>query len=52
MDQTNTTPRKKRYRKPELREYGDLRRVTESVLGQAGQHDAAFMGKVQLKTAP
>ena len=52
MDQADTRPPKKRYRKPELREYGDLRRVTESILGAGGKHDGAFAGKVQLKTAP
>lgn len=42
---------KKPYRKPKLREYGDLRRVTESVVGPKGKHDTAFVGRVQLKTA-
>ncbi len=51
MDQADTRPPKKRYRKPELREYGDLRRVTEGILGAGGKHDGAFAGKIQLKTA-
>jgi len=42
---------KKPYRKPALREYGDLRRVTETVVGPKGKHDSAFLGRVQLKTA-
>lgn len=51
MDQADTRPPKKRYRQPELREYGDLRRVTESVAGAQGNKDGAKMGKMQLKTA-
>ncbi len=50
MDQADTREPKKHYREPELREYGDLRRVTESVPGMKGKHDAAFVGMLQLKT--
>jgi hypothetical protein len=42
---------KKQYRKPQLREYGDLRRLTESVPGQKGMPDAGLIGKLELKTA-
>ena len=50
MDQGDTSTPKKRYRKPELREYGDLRRITESDLNRRGMHDGAFIGMVQVKS--
>ncbi len=51
MDQAETRLPKKRYRKPELREYGDLRRVTESAVGAMGKGDGAKVGMMKLKTA-
>ncbi len=51
MDHADTTPPRKRYRKPELREYGDLRRVTETVQAGMGAVDGAMFGKADFKTA-
>lgn len=41
---------KRAYRKPELREYGDVRELTEDIVGGSGKHDGAFYGMQQLKT--
>ena len=51
MDQDAAQTPKKSYRKPEFREYGDLRRITESTPGLKGMHDGAFIGMVQVKSA-
>jgi hypothetical protein len=36
---------------PELREYGDLRRITETTPAQSGMPDGDFIGKLGLKSA-
>ena len=41
---------KRAYSKPTLREYGDVRRLTEDVQGKKGSHDGSFYGGLQLKT--
>jgi len=50
VDQGATRPPKKLYHTPELREYGDLRRITESTPGQKGMPDGDFIGKLGLKS--
>ena len=42
--------RKRSYSKPRIREYGDVRQLTEDIQGAKGKHDSAFYGMVQLKT--
>ena len=42
--------RKRSYSKPRIREYGDVRQLTEDIQGGRGKHDSAFYGMVQLKT--
>jgi len=51
VDDADTSTPRKRYRRPELREYGDLRRITESAVIRRGMHDGAFVGMTQLKSA-
>ena len=50
MNPGKGTP-KKRYRKPALREYGDLRRLTETQFFGGGGPDGAAYGMALLKTA-
>jgi hypothetical protein len=42
---------KKSYRKPTLREYGDLRRLTETDLAGGGHPDGASYGMTLTKTS-
>jgi hypothetical protein len=51
MKQANATPQRKPYRKPELREYGDLRRLTETDIAGSGTLDGGSYGMTLLKTA-
>lgn len=51
MKQQEPTPRKKKYRKPEVREYGDVRSLTENVIGGTGALDGGFYFGIPLKTA-
>ncbi len=48
MSKTEKT--RKPYARPRLREYGDLRRLTEQLTGTLGAPDGAFYGMQQLKT--
>ncbi len=41
---------KRSYAKPRLREYGDVRALTEDVVGKKGKHDGSFYGGMQFKT--
>ena len=43
-------PLKRAYSKPRLREYGDVRKLTEDVVGAKGSHDGSFYGGLQFKT--
>jgi len=45
------TPRKNPYRKPNLREYGDLRRLTETDVAGGGHPDGGSYGKTLTKTS-
>ena len=51
MNQADKTPQKKEYRKPELREYGDLRRLTETDVAGGGNPDGGSYGMTLQKTA-
>jgi len=51
VNQADTTPQKKQYRKPELREYGDLRRLTETDIAGTASLDGGSYGGTPLKTA-
>ena len=51
MKQQQLTPRKKPYRKPEVREYGDVRSLTENKIGGMGVLDGGFYFGQPLKTA-
>lgn len=42
---------KRPYRKPALRQYGDLRRMTETTPGGTGKLDGGGIGKFMSKTA-
>ena len=45
-----TEQTRKPYAKPRLREYGDLRRLTENTSFFTGALDGGFYGMAQLKT--
>lgn len=51
MEQASTKPQKKPYQKPELREYGDLRRLTETDVAGTGALDGGSYGGTLIKTA-
>jgi len=51
MKPADAKPQRKRYSKPELREYGDLRRLTETTIGGGGALDGGTYGMTLLKTA-
>lgn len=50
MNPEKGTP-KKRYRKPALREYGDLRRLTETDIAGGGHPDGGAYGMLLTKTS-
>ncbi len=45
-----TEQTRKPYAKPRVREYGDLRRLTEQLTGTTGNPDGAMYGSQNLKT--
>ena len=50
MEQASKTTQRKRYRKPRLREYGDLRRLTETDITGGGAPDGGMYGQQNTKT--
>lgn len=51
MNQASNPGRRRQYRRPTLREYGDLRRLTETNAGGSGKQDGAMYGTANLKTS-
>jgi len=51
MDQASKTVQRKQYRKPRLREYGDLRRLTETDIAAPGALDGGMYGQQDSKTS-
>lgn len=51
MKQASNDSRRRPYRKPVLREYGDLRRITEANASGGKKGDGSMYGSVALKTS-
>jgi hypothetical protein len=51
QDGTGDGTRSRPYRKPALREYGDLRRLTETDVVNRGRPDGGSYGKALTKTS-
>ena len=51
MNQASKTVQRKIYRKPRLREYGDLRRLTETDVAGGGVADGGMYGQQDTKTS-